>query len=354
MARWLGPVTSVPPGVERTEITVAHRSPFPAYVYRRSRGPLLGSVLISPGLHFAGPADPRFDRFCRVLARSGALVLAPFLPTYLQMDVTPSAIEELSASLDALLSLPDRPTRAPSVFSISFGSMPALRLVGQRGRELSSAVIFGGFSGFQRTLRFALAGDAVFGGEGRRKHDPLNAPVVVQNLLGFVEPRLEEAETAALRSAFRAYCMATWGKAEMKVDRGFEAPARSIAAGLQEPVRSVFLRASRVEPGVEAMVSAALERSAGAFDWIDPVPHLGRLPIPVTLVHGRDDDVIPFEESVALEAGLRATGTDVRLFLTGMFGHTGKASLAELVERASEGAEELRSVVAMLRALASL
>jgi len=354
LARWLGPVTSAPPGIERAEITVPHTTPFRGYVYRRSQGPLLGSVLVAPGLHFAGPADPRFDRFCRVLARSGALVLAPFLPTYLQMDVTPGAIEELSAALDVLLALPDRPARKPSVFSISFGSMPALRLAGLRGRELSSVVVFGGFSGFERTLRFALAGDGAFGREGRRKHDPLNAPVVVQNLLRFVTPTLDPAQTAALRAAFRTYCMATWGTPEMKVDRGFEGPARAIAASLEEPVRGIFLKATRVEPGVEQMVNDALRRSAGAFDWMDPAPHLGRLPISVTVVHGRDDDVIPFEESVALEAGLRAAGTDVRLFLTGMFGHTGKASLGELLERASEGADELRSVIAMLRALASL
>jgi pimeloyl-ACP methyl ester carboxylesterase len=314
----------------------------------------LGSVLIAPGLHYAGPDDPRFDRFCRVLARSGALVLAPFLPTYLQMDVTPSAIDELSASLDVLLALPDRPARKPSVFSISFGSMPALRLAGRRGDELSSVVIFGGFSGFQRTLRFALEGDAVFGGGGLRKHDPLNAPVVVQNLLRFVTPRLNAAELDEVRKAFRAYCMATWGKPEMKVDRGFEASALAIAANLNGPVREVFLKATRVEPGVEEMVQDALTLAAGAFDWMDPAPHLGRLPVPVTIVHGRDDDVIPFEESLALAEGLRVSGTDVRLHLTGMFGHTGKASLGELFERASEGADEVRAVIAMLRALASL
>ncbi len=354
MARWLGPATSTPPGIEREAITIAHDTPFPAYLYRRTQGPLLGAVLISPGLHFAGPEDPRFDRFSRVLARSGALVLAPFLPTYQQMDVTPAAIAELSAALDVLLAQPDRPPRKPSVFSISFGSMPALRLAGLRGSELSSAVIFGGFSGFQRTLRFALAGDQVFGGEGRRKHDPLNSPVVVQNLLRFVEPRLDAAQTDAVRQAFRTYCMATWGKAEMKTERGFEGPARAIAETLDGPVRHVFSVATRIEPGVDRMVKDALARAGEAFDWMDPAPHLGRLPMPVTIVHGRDDDVIPFEESVTLAEGLRSKGSDVRLHLTGMFGHTGKASLTELAERASEGADELRSVIAMLRALASL
>lgn len=351
LVRWLGPTASVdaiPPGIVRKEISVPFSTPFRAWTYRRENMPVSGAVLMSPGLHFLGPSDPRFDRFCRVVARSGALVLAPFLPTYLGMDVRPSAVDELEAALDALLALPEIPVRKPSVFSISFGSMPALRVAGRRGRDLSSVVVFGGFCRFLPTIRFALRGD------GTRKHDPLNAPVVVQNLLPFVRPALDEPERAAIRAAFRRYCGATWGRPEMKVDRAFERPARAIAAELPERLASLFLQATRCEPGVEALVEDALALSEGAYSWIDPAPHLGRLSVPVTLVHGRDDDVIPFEESVALHQALSATGSDVRLHLTGMFGHTGKASLGEVWGRAGETVAEVRAMVAMLRALASM
>lgn len=360
--RWLGPTaapTAIPPGIERSEITVAHRAPFRAWVYRREDRAPSGSVLVSPGLHYAGPEDVRFDRFCRVLARSGALVVAPFLPTYLRMDVEPEAIDELESALDALLALPERPRRKPSVFSISFGSMPALRLAGRRGEVLSSVVVFGGFGGFERTLRFALKGDAALGGDregaaGTRKHDPLNAPVVVQNLMRFVEPPLSDTDRATVRAAFRRYCASTWGRQEMKVHRAFERPARAIAEELDEPLRTFFLKATRCEDGIETIVEDALARSNGAFAWIDPAPHLSRLEVPVTLVHGRDDDVIPFEESIALHRALKATGSDVSLHLTGMFGHTGKASLSDLIGRAGESVAEIRSMVAMLRALGSL
>ncbi len=356
LLRWLGPTASplaIPPAIVRREILVPASArlgtpAFRAWCYRRENLPVAGAVLISPGLHFLGPEDPRFDRFCRIVARSGALVLAPFLPTYLKMDVEPRSIDELEAALDALLALPDRPHRKPSIFSISFGSMPALRLAGRRGAELSSVVVFGGFCQFERSIQFALTGD------GHRKHDPLNAPVVVQNLLPFVTPTLSPVELLEIRSAFRSYCTSTWGRPEMKAEKAFEKPARAMAESLSPEVRDLFLKATRCEPGIEPMVSDALRRANGAYAWMDPVPHLGRLPVPVTLVHGRDDDVIPFEESVSLNEQLQKTGSDVRLLLTGMYGHTGKASLSELLGRAGESVAEVKAMVSMLSALASL
>src|SRR5262245_36535473 len=65
-----------------------------AYFYRPDAEPL-GAWLISPGLHFDGPDDPRLDRFCRVLANAGQLVIAPFLPSYLELLIDPSAADDL-------------------------------------------------------------------------------------------------------------------------------------------------------------------------------------------------------------------------------------------------------------------
>jgi predicted esterase len=323
------------------------------WVYRRVDRAPSGSVLVAPGLHFLGPEDVRFDRFCRVLARSGALVFAPFLPTYLALDVTPAVIAELEHALDALLSSPDRPARRPSLFSISFGSMPALRVASRRQSDLEQLVVFGGFHSFERTLRFALMGDRALSGEGARKHDPLNAPVVVQNLLPYFEPRPAPEDERLLRAAFRAYCGRTWGRPEMKVERAFEVHARAVAETLPPPLRPLFAMATRAGEGIEPLALGALERGLPSLRWIDPVPHLGTLP-KTTLVHGRDDDVIPFEESEALAGALGARGLGPALHLTGMYGHTGKATLAELVARAGALPGELSALGHIVHVLARL
>jgi pimeloyl-ACP methyl ester carboxylesterase len=322
LARWLGPwarATDVPDDVERSELAIAGPPSLDAWVYRPRGRELVGSVLLVPGLHFLGPRDPRLDRFARILAHSGHLVVAPFLPSYLRLEVTPSVLVEIEHALDALLAHPARPRhRAPGVMSISFGSMPALRLAARRGDDLANVLIFGGFADFRRTLRFALRG------EGDRPNDPLNSPAVVINLLPFlgeVDGLVRDGERELLRTRLLAYCARTWGRPEMKVDRAYAAHALALSDGLEEPLRSLFLRACRVEPGIEELIERALERAGGHFDWIDPRPELHRVRRPVTLVHGVNDDVIPFEESRAL---LDALGGHTRtaLHLTGLYGHT--------------------------------
>lgn len=349
LARWLGPWAGpelAPSGIDRRSIRITSGPrDFEAWVYVDSSRAPQGSVLVMPGLHFAGPADPRFDRFSRVLAAAGFVVLAPFLPDYTELLVRPSVLEDAEAALDALLALPERPNSKPGVFSISFGSLPALRVTARRSKDIGRLVIFGGFSSFESTLSFALTGD------GERKNDPLNSPVVILNLLPFL-PGVSSADQPTLAEAFREYCRASWNKEESKIPALHRAIAERVAEGLPERLRDVFLVAARARPGVEDLARSALENSDGAFAWVDPAPHLPQIACPVTLVHGREDDVIPFEEGQALERSL--AGKDVELILTGLYSHSRNASLVNTLGRVGENARELAGMTRILSAMARL
>lgn len=350
LARWLGPWAppdAAPTGVERRPIRVPSGSrEFEAWVYKDSTRAPQGSVLIVPGLHFAGPADPRFDRLSRVLAAAGYLVLSPFLPDYGELLVRPTVVEDAEAALDALLALPDRPKAKPGMFSISFGSMPALRVASKRAADISRLVVFGGFASFRSTLAFALTGD------GERKNDPLNSPVVILNLLPYVDG-VEEKDHETLASAFRAYCRASWNREESKIPALHRAIAERVADTLPEHLRDIFLVSARARPGVEDLARAALDRAGEEFSWVDPTPHLSSITCPVTLVHGREDDVIPYEEGVALERGL--AGQNVELILTGLYGHSrGEGGLSRPLSRVGESAKEIASMTRILSAMARL
>lgn len=351
LARWLGPwskPTQAPADVVREAVSIAGPPALEAWVYRPRGREIVGSVLLVPGLHFLGPGDPRFDRFARVLAHAGHLVFAPFLPSYLRLEVSPAVLDEVEGALDALLVHPLRMRgRAPGLMSISFGSMPALRLAARRGDDLANVLIFGGFADFRRTLRFALRG------EGDRPNDPLNAPAVVTNLLPFLDAKdgiRDEADRERLRQRLLAYCACTWGRPEMKVRRAYVAHAEALAAELDEPLRGLFLKACRVTPGIETLIEDALARAGTHFDWVDPRPELGAIRRPVTLVHGVTDDVIPFEESRALLEAL-APHTEASLYLTGLYGHT---QVEGVGHGPRELAQELFAMGRILHAMASL
>jgi pimeloyl-ACP methyl ester carboxylesterase len=350
LLRWLGPWAApdaAPGGVVRREVAIVGPRPLRAWTWRRDDEPPSGSLLLVPGLHFLGPADPRFDRFGRILAHAGFLVLAPFLPDFERLVVGRQVVPDTERALDALLAHPERPPPKPGAFSVSFGSMPALRLAAARSGDLASLIVFGGFADFRRTLRFALTG------EGGRAHDPLNAPAVFINLVDYLG--VDEADRTTLCCAWREQCKRTWGKEENKRPEVYRAVARELAAKLPPRLRDLFLLGARAHPAGDAetvaCALAALERAGNAFDWIDPRPHLAGIRCEVHLVHGRDDDVIPFEESEALARAL-PSDAPARRHLTGLYGHTRSAGVAALAGHARAAAREVEALFGILSAIA--
>ena len=332
LARWLGPwadATKVPTVSSRDEDVDGIR----VRIYGRGRNK---TFLIAPGLHYAGPDDPRMDRFCRILAAAGHLVIAPFVPSYLALTPNARAITDFARVADAL---PRWSADKPVVFSISFGSLLAFALAAERGDALDSLVIFGGYSDFHDTLRFSLTGEVASGRKAVR--DPLNQPVVIMNLLDHIAH--DSAHRDALVEMWRVYVTRTWGRPEMKARERFVAIAEELAPEVPESIRDLFLVGIGAKPGAwDLAVPALADFDATA---LDPKPYLPRVTNRVDLVHGVDDDVIPFEMSYDLAKLL--IRADVRVHVTGLYGHTG-------AQRPPLGAlaKELTTMVRVLRALA--
>lgn len=334
LARWLGPwadpqaAPRVPTREEQVDHVRVRIYGAPARLRR--------TYLIAPGLHYAGPDDPRMDRFCRILAAGGHLVIAPFIPDYLALTPCARAIEDLGRVFAARGRWSAQP---PVVFSISFGSLLAFALAAEHRDAIERLVIFGGYADFHATMRFCLTGHVASGRAAVR--DPLNQPVVLMNLLDHLEPACPDPEAVA--AAWRRYVARTWGRPEMKDRARFARIADELAGDVPTAVRDLFHVGVGTRPGAAELAAAALQR----FDAraLDPAPYLARVRGRVDLVHGTDDDVIPYEQSHALAAGL--TGADVRVHVTGMYGHTGAQS-----PRLTAAARELVTMVRVLRVLA--
>ncbi|HUS64578.1 MAG TPA: hypothetical protein VMZ28_08555 [Kofleriaceae bacterium] len=323
LARWLGPwarEASAPDGVERTVLAVrpdGARAAFDMSIYLpRGRG-TTRTILVAPGLQPAGPDDPRVDRFCRVLAASGAAVAAPFIPDFVSLRLTPAAVDDFARAFDAVRSTALAPPEQPPIlFSISFGSLLALRLAAARpAQQIARLVLFGGYADLADAIGFCLGGAG-----GRAPHDPLNRPVVFINLVEHLDgARGHEAE---LTATWRRYVEATWGRPEMKERARWEPIARAFAAGLAPPARRLFLAGCGAGPGGESIARAALARLDTRF--LDPRPHLSRVRCPVDVVHGVDDDVIPYRQAEILASGIPGA----RLHATGLYGHTGRSRVS--------------------------
>ena len=351
LARWLGPwarPTATPKHVVRTthEIALSAGQVMTTWRYVSSRHPPRRALLLLQGLHFAGPEDPRMDRFARILADAGALVIAPFLPTYTGLRLGSGVIDEATAALRAL-QIEAREARLgrPVIFSISFGSLPALRLAATRPDDVGGLVVFGGYADWKLTLRFALTGEHAGDPVTR---DPLNQPVIWMNLLEHMDEALQAHDRERVCAAWLAYMRRTWGRPEMKPEDAHHPVAREVAQELPAHLRRLFLMGCGCEASEEGLARcmAALERRSGLDELLDPRPQIPQIRTPTVLIHGRGDDVIPYTQLDALRQAF-SPEADVRAFLTGLYGHTGLARFSGLFG-------ELGGMVGILRALSTV
>lgn len=332
LAWWLGPWADAEkvPAVERSTVRAGDVE---AWVFAPPDLRISGALLVCPGLHYAGPADPRFLRFASVLANAGILVYAPFLPDFLALRVDRRVVRDLELVLDAMLADPRLPAGTkPGMFSISFGSLPVLLLAARR-REVGAVVIFGGYADFANVIRFSIGGE---------RRDPLNLPVVFMNLIDTLG--IEAADQPIVLEAWREYVQRTWGRPEMKLAVNHEPIAAELVERLPERLQRLFFIGLGLAEGAEALAEAALARRADQGAFLDPRPELRGLSCEVHLVHGLDDDVIPYTEMALLAQAM--PGAKVETYLTGLYGHTGgqKTRIGALVR-------EIKTLWRMLRAL---
>jgi len=341
--RWLGPWADATamPQVRATQGQTPIRHVRFCHEPRR-RGPR-PTVLLLPGMHFLGPDDPRFRRFAAVLAATGAEVIAPYLHDFLGLRLTPGLLEEARA---ALVFASEQAQGPVSVMSISFGSIAAMHIAATLPERVSRVVMFGGYRNLERAFRFALG--AAISGLPAEVRDPLNGPAVLANL---TDELLPEGERAAFHAATLAFSRRTWSRnavPENKRDGRHLRVGREIAETLSGAARELFLVACRLEGDPLSVAEQVFERARARTAFLDPTPLLHRVVAPVTCVHGRDDDVIPWSESEALARDL----PNARSLVTGLYGHTGRASGSAAGVRSI--AAELRAMGAVVSALADL
>ncbi len=325
LIRWLGPWSrGLPTGVTRQEVWLGPTRQLRAFRYRPRRAPL-GAYLISPGLHHDGPADPRMDRLGRILAQAGFVVLAPFLPDHLALLASANATADLMLAFDDLEALTRRESLpAPSLFSVSFGSNPSIRLCGdpRYAGRVGGLWLFGGFADFTGVCRFAAFGEVEHDGELLALPcDPTNAPAVFLNVVAHLG--VDTDAQAQLARAWRTMCRRSWNRADLKRLDALRPVAQQIADDdLPVELRPLFLQGCGLAAGSREILLEALGRATPHLGFADPTEALAAVQAPVVIAHGRDDNVVCYHQAARLRALLPA-GHPHRFFVTGLFGHGG-------------------------------
>src|SRR5688572_17127656 len=278
------------------------------------------SILLVPGVHAGGIAEPRLINFAKEIAATGHPVLTAELPDLARYQITPRTTDMIEDSADWATrhwarAMPAR-DRAAAIMGISFGGGLAVVAPSRRGGRGGWVLSFGGRGDLPRTLRYLCTG-ILADGRVRPPHDY----GVVIILLGVADRVVPAEQVEPLRLGIRAFLNASHldmvdkPRAALEFER-----AKQLAETLPEPARTFMTWVNTRD--VAHLGPALLPHVAAMGD--DPALSPLRNPAPsapVYLLHGADDNVIPAAESEMLAADLRARGGRVAQLSTPLITH---------------------------------
>jgi hypothetical protein len=297
------------------------------------------SVLLVPGVHSMGIAEPRLTALAHDLAGSGVAVMTMALPDLMAYQITARSADVIE---DAVAWMAAQPELAPDgrvgMIGISFAGGLSIVAAGRPAirDKVAYVVSFGGHGDLGRVLHYLATGEAVHA-PGVKTIPPHDYGVAVI-LYAAADRMVPPEQVMPLRAGIGTFLLASQlTLVDMKQANVTFAKAREMAKELPEPSatylkyvneRNVKALGPLLVPhlGLQADPAASPERASS-------VPSA-----PVFLLHGDEDTVIPAAESVVLGNYLRSKGVQVRVLLSPIITH------AELDRSAA--ATEGRKIVA--------
>ncbi len=293
--------------------TLSGRAYTPAHATKRP-------ILLVPGVHAGGFDEPRLVAFAREIASTGHPVVTADLPDLRRYEITPRTtdmIEDAAAwTAQAWAPRLSASERAVGLMGISFGGGLAVVAAARPGAQAAWVLSVGGHGDLPRTLRYLCTGEQP---DGTRR-PPHDYGVVI--ILLAVADRLVPAEQVEpLQHGILTFLEASHLDMVDKPRAAVVfARAQDIADTLPEPART-FMNwvntrdVGRLGPALLPHVAAAGGATALSPER-NPAPA-----VPVYLLHGTDDNVIPAAESARLAGYLRAQGARVVLLTTPLITH---------------------------------
>jgi pimeloyl-ACP methyl ester carboxylesterase len=279
-----------------------------ADVYRRPGGPSRGTVIVIHGMTVTGNRDPRVINLGRALAEAGFTAVAPLIPGIQDQQIRPLVYDDVALTIQRVSENPDLcPSGAVALLGPSFSGSACLIAAARPENidRVSSICTVGPYA-----TSFG-AFDFFFHAE---KPDEYGKTIVLWNFI--------EYAIGKNKAVLHALKLATLDNGHRRAPEECELPAH--LESMKPKDRELFERLRhdhefRLELWENKIVShpALVEMQKS----IECSPNLRPGMAPITLVHGREDDVIPPSESEALYERCKELNIPARLCITDLISH---------------------------------
>lgn len=338
-----------------------------SFPVRGAEAPGLGTLVSAPGtsrrtgwvvlhgLTRPGRAHPALLRFVRALASVGGRVLVPEIPAWTELRFEPEGARAIVEGAVRWLAASGA-SRPGGVILVgfSFGGPQGLLAASDPdlAARLRGVVSWGGYESLDRAVAFQFTGrHSLDGSTETIRPDPYGRWVVGANCLvhtpGYRDRRA--VADALLRLASEA------GERRLPpLDPGLDPLKRTLRASMAAEDRELFDlfappwdRDPDPERG-QALGQAMVDAAREVMPLLDPIPAIERILVPVRLLHGRSDRLIPYTETLHLGRTLEPRTMDLRTTVTGLFAHSQGSEKIPLLAGLREGVGFLRMLSSVL------
>ncbi|MSR35968.1 MAG: hypothetical protein EXR95_04880 [Gemmatimonadetes bacterium] len=321
----------------------------------RARPRPLPAWIMLHGVTVPGRQHAQLVRFSRAVAHSGAAVVVPEVPEWKDLRLAPElTVPTVRAAVPALHDIPEVERRPVGLIGFSFGAPHAVAAGANLELALRLRLIaaFGGYCDLARTLRFLFLGEHDWA--GRRYQavpDPYGRWIVAGNYLRQV-PGYEDA--GDVERALLALAVDAGVRGVPSMDPAYDPLKLELAQTVASERRALF---DLIAPpaghtpdraAAEALMEGMVRALRKSHPEMDPAERLTRVRVPVRLVHGHADVLLPFTESLRM-AELMKRETDVSVTITRLFAHSEQEAPPRGLRLLAEQMRFVRAVGRVLR-----
>lgn len=293
-----------------------------ARIYRRADVSRGKGVVIAHGVHYAGIDEKRLVPFARTLARAGLVVMTPELRDLADYRITDRGVYEMQAAVRMLSARRDL-VSDPHVGLLGFSFAGGLALVAAADPDtslhLDGVMSIGGHHDLERVLRF-FVNDEIETPSGSLPMKAHEYGLVVL-LYGNVDAFVPAADRTVLADALRFW---------LKEDR--EAAKTRAKDCTTEPCTHLFGLVEQGQLGeIKSKVWTLIEAHRNELRALSPAGRLRSIGVPVSLLHGSADNVIPPTELAWGDRELE--GRPHRAVVTPLIEHVEVSKTATLTDK---------------------
>ena len=282
--------------------------------YKVANGRARGLIVFIHGMNVLDTRDARLIKLATSFNRIGLDVIMPRIPSIAQLEIKIGQIEIISRLLLAIgkkrnLSLPNGKFGLVSI-SFSGGLVFLSNLNSETKKYVNAMLLIGSFASVSSVTNFLLYRDNI---------DDYGKNIMLYNFVRYLHPLGKNIEQYFYLSAICASLKNTPKKTELRrkteqlvrVQKGFSKK--------EEALLDVVLREKTYLK--KNWYKATKYGAREIYDELNPVKYVDKIDVPIILVHGLNDPVIPASESVLLAQKLRKKKKVHRFNLTSLLGH---------------------------------